>query len=91
MTGTEREECKDRERKAQRLLQKKRSWDEEGEVQDLAVLKRIKRAANEKRAARLKQQEIFIPQWPDQAIIDFFHSLGMYPSRASLALKMFYP
>ena len=29
----------------QRLLQKKRSRDEDGEVQDLAVLKRIKRAA----------------------------------------------
>ena len=63
---------KDRERIAQRLLQKKRSWDEDGEVQDLAVLKRIKRAAEsngEKRAARLKQQEIFIPQWPALAMI----------------------
>ena len=40
--------------------------------QDLAVLKRIRRAAesDEKRAARLKQQEIFIPQWPELAIID---------------------
>ena len=30
-----------------------------------------KRAAksNEKRAAKLKQQEIFIPQWPELAII----------------------
>ena len=30
------------ERRAQRLLQKKMSQDEDGEVQDLAVLKRIK-------------------------------------------------
>ena len=36
---------KHQERRAQRLLQKKRLWDEDGEVQDLAVPKRIKRAA----------------------------------------------
>ena len=50
-------------------LQKKRSCDEDGEVQDLAVLKRIKRAveSDEKRAARLKQLEIFVPEL---AIID---------------------
>ena len=34
---------KDRERRAQWLLQKKRSWDKDGEVKDLAVLKQIKR------------------------------------------------
>ena len=58
-------------RRVQHLQQKKRSRDEDGEVQDLAVLERIKRAAesNEKRAARLKQQEICIPQWPELAII----------------------
>ena len=46
----------------QRLLQKKRSQDEDGEVQDLAVHKQIKRIAecNEKLAAGLKQQELFI-------------------------------
>ena len=67
----EREKCKDRERKALRLLQK--SLDEDGEVQDFAALKQIKRAAEsdeKKRAARLKQQEIFISQWPELAIID---------------------
>ena len=55
-----------------RLLQKKRLRDEDGELQDLAVLKRIKRVTElmEKRAARLKQQEIFIPQWPELDIID---------------------
>ena len=53
---TEERNKKDQERRVQRLLQKKRSRDEDGEVQDLAVLKRIKRAAefNEKRAARRK-------------------------------------
>ena len=41
---------------------KEKVTDEDREVQDLAVLKRIKRTAesNEKRAAKLKQQEIFI-------------------------------
>ena len=42
---------------------KEKSRDEDGEVQDLAVLKLIKRAAEsdeKKRAARLEQQEIFI-------------------------------
>ena len=38
----EREECTNRERKMQRLLQKKTSRDEDGEGQDFAVLKRIK-------------------------------------------------
>ena len=59
-------------RRAQRLLQNNRWRDEDGEVQDLAILKRIKRATeyDGKRAARLKQQEIFIPQWPELAIID---------------------
>ena len=54
--------------------QKKRSRDEDREVQDLAFLKRIKRAAesDEKRAASLKQQEIFISQWPELAIIHLF-------------------
>ena len=33
-------------------------------------LKRIKRAADEKKAARLKQLEIFISQWPVLAIIN---------------------
>ena len=35
---------KDRERRAQRLLQKKMSQDEDGVVQDLAILKRNTRA-----------------------------------------------
>ena len=63
---TEETNIKDREGGSQRLLQKKRSRDENREVQNLAVLKRIKRPAesNEKRAARLKQKEIAIPQWP---------------------------
>ena len=77
-----------------------------GQVQDLAVLKRIKRAAEsiEKGAATLngssniewKQQEIFIPQWPELAMynrsIDFFlnnYITAIYPSRTLLALKMF--
>ena len=49
----------------------------------------IKRAAesDEKRAARLKQQEIFIPQWSELAIIDYI--ICIYPSSASIALKMF--
>ena len=53
----------------QRLLQRI-SRDEDGEVQDMACLKRIERAgeSDEKRAARLKQQELFIPQWPELAI-----------------------
>ena len=53
-----------------RFQLKIRSWDKDGEVQDLAVLKRIKRAAysDEKRAARLKQQEMFITQWPELAM-----------------------
>ena len=57
----------------QRLLQKNRLLNEDGEVQGLAVLKLIKRAAeaDEKRTARLKQQEIFIPLWPILAIIDY--------------------
>ena len=61
---TKRGKWKDRERKVQRLLQKKRLRDKDGEVQHLAVLKRIKSdvESDEKRAARLKQQEIFIPQ-----------------------------
>ena len=39
----------------QRLLQKKKSWDEDGVVKDLAVQKRIKRYAesDEKSAAKL--------------------------------------
>ena len=37
---------KDQERRAQRLLQKKTLQDEDGEVQDLAVLKRSKRATD---------------------------------------------
>ena len=43
--------------RSQRLLQTKRSRDEDEEVQDLAVLKRIKRAAEsiEKRAVRLNE------------------------------------
>ena len=51
---------------------KKMLRDENGEAQDLDVLKRIKRAAesDEKRTARLKQQEIFISEWPELAIID---------------------
>ena len=36
---------KDQERRAQQLRQKKTSRDKDGEVQHLAVLKRIKRAA----------------------------------------------
>ena len=62
MKRTERGECNDF---------CKRLRNENGEV-DLAVLKRIKRAAepDEKRAARLKQQEIFTPQWPKLAIVD---------------------
>ena len=53
-------------------MQKKRSLDKDGEVQDLAVLKRIKRGAesNEKGAARLKQKGIITHQWPELAIID---------------------
>ena len=34
---------KDRDRRVQHLLRKKRSQDEDGEVQDLAVMERIKR------------------------------------------------
>ena len=51
---------------------KERSQDEDGEVQDLAVLEEIKRGAesNEKRAATLKQKGIIIPQWPELALID---------------------
>ena len=76
------------------VLQKnKRLWDEDGAVQDLAVLKRIKRAAeSDEKRARLKQQEIFIPQWPELAIIARFYNyniIAIHPSRASLALKMF--
>ena len=53
-------------------MQKKRSQDEDREVQDLAVLKRIKRAAksNEKRADGLKQKDIVIPQCPELDLID---------------------
>ena len=63
---------KDREGQTQRLLQKKRLRDKDKRLQDLAVLKQISRTAEsyEKRAARLKLQEIFIPQWPELAIID---------------------
>ena len=63
----------------QRLLQKNRSRDEDGEVQYLAVLKRIRGAEfNEKRAARLKQLEIFIPQWHELAIIDSYLSIKSF-------------
>ena len=42
-----------------------------GEDRDFAVPKRNKRAteSDEKRADRLKQQEIFIPQQPELALI----------------------
>ena len=81
---TEERNKKDQERRVQRLLQKKRSRDEDGEVQDLAVLKRIKRAAEfyEKRAARLKQKEIVIPQWPTCNRFKNNYIIATYPSRA---------
>ena len=72
------------------------SRDEGREVLDSAVLKQIKRAAESdgKRTARLKLHEIFIPQWPELDIIDkqlFYNCINaIYPSRASLSLKMFY-
>ena len=46
--------------------------DKDGEVQYLAVLKRIKRTAesDEKRTASLNQQEIFIPQWHELVVLD---------------------
>ena len=81
----EKQNEKDQERRAQQLLQKKRSRGED--VQDLSVLKRTKSCIfDEQRAARLKQQEIIIPQWPELAmnLIDFV--IGIYPSRTSLAL-----
>ena len=60
---TEREELNDFCKRKGRVTKTER---------DLAVLKRSKRAAEsgEIRTARLKQQEIFIPQWPELAIID---------------------
>ena len=80
----------------QQLHQKKRSLDEDGEVQVLAFLKRIKRGAeSDEKRAKLKQQEIFIPQRPELAIKHYYNCvIGVYPSRISLALKcsnIFYP
>ena len=81
---------KDRDRRVQCLLQKKRSLDEDGEVQDLAVLEQSKELQNplKKEQLDLKQQEMFIPKWPELAIICYI--IAIYPSTASLALKMFY-
>ena len=45
MRTIEKQYVKDQKRRAQQLQQNKRSLDEDGEVQHLAVLKRIKRAA----------------------------------------------
>ena len=52
----------DWDRRAQRLLQKNMSWDEvEGGLR--FGCSETVAESNEKRATRLKQQEIFIPQW----------------------------
>ena len=49
--------------------------------------------SDKKKADQLNQQVIFIPQWPELVIIDqwiFYNNvIAIYPSRASLAKKMF--
>ena len=57
---------------------KERSVDEDREVQNLAVLKRIKRhAKSDEKRARLMQQQIFIPQWPELAIMDYYNYVSI--------------